>query len=264
MGDTCPLCLALDGKVMRANSAEAKRFTPPLHINCDCILTEVGDDEVGAVDWLTPPDQDGLADLVEQHGHFVSNPDKYVALKIPAGPTGRDFTLRRTKDGEPNILEWHRPRYPLPGLDPSTVQSGVAKVGAKWRPLGLEPPDTEPPGSGGAGGGPRSGGPRVNLVGLKGHLTVTHARDEAVREQLDDLALVPSGMLENLASEGVHIYVGAGDVTGLDQNDDLVDVRPADAPEGVTYTTRYGIYRRDRREITIGTGSGLSHSRALH
>ncbi|NUP99348.1 MAG: hypothetical protein HUU35_05775 [Armatimonadetes bacterium] len=129
VGDTCPLCVALDGKVFRANSEAARRFTPPLHINCDCIWVEVGDDEEGAEDWFTPGDEEALAELVEQHGHFVSQPEKYTALRIPAGPSGRDFTLRRGKAGEPGRVEWTRPRYQL---DDEFEQTGVAEVGEKW------------------------------------------------------------------------------------------------------------------------------------
>lgn len=89
----------------------------------------MGDDEVGAIDWLIPTDLQDLAPLVEQHGHFVSNPDKYTPLRLPAGPTGRDFTFRVTKAGEPNIVEWIRPRFALPGLDEATQQTGVTTPG---------------------------------------------------------------------------------------------------------------------------------------
>jgi len=140
VGDTCPLCLALDGKVFRADSDDARRFTPPLHINCDCIWTGVGDDEVGAVDWFTPADaqSEEMRDLIESHGHFVTNPDKYTALKVPSGPTGRDFTFRRGKAGEPGTVEWRRPRYELDGLDSSVKQSGVTTTGPKFETLKLK------------------------------------------------------------------------------------------------------------------------------
>lgn len=135
VGDTCPLCLALDGKVFLANSDAAKRYTPPLHINCDCLWTGVGDDEVGTVDWFIPSDETDLKDAIEQHGHFVTNPDKYTELKVPAGPTGRDFTFRRGKLGERGTVEWHRPRYSLGPAD--VTEAGVTTAGEKWATLQL-------------------------------------------------------------------------------------------------------------------------------
>ncbi len=136
VGDNCPLCQALDGKVFRSDSEDAKRFTAPLHIGCDCIWTTVGDDEVGSIDWFTPADDQELAELVESHGHFVTTPHKYAELRVPAGPTGRDFTFRRGKAGERGTIEWHRPRFELPGLDAGVKQTGVAEPGDKWRTLG--------------------------------------------------------------------------------------------------------------------------------
>lgn len=135
LGETCPLCLALDGKVFLADSDEARRFSPPLHINCDCIWTEVGELELGPTDLFTPDFLDSISDLVDQHGHFTTPDTKFDVLRVPAAPDGRDFTFRRAKDPETgqvrSELVWHRPRYELPGLRPETVQSGVAEVGQR-------------------------------------------------------------------------------------------------------------------------------------
>ncbi|HAZ63682.1 MAG TPA: hypothetical protein DCZ72_08770, partial [Armatimonadetes bacterium] len=45
VGDNCELCASLDGKVFMADSDLARRYTPPLHPNCNCLWVEVGDDE---------------------------------------------------------------------------------------------------------------------------------------------------------------------------------------------------------------------------
>lgn len=142
VGDTCPLCESLDGKVFRAASEDAKRFTPPLHINCDCMWTGVGDDEVGGLDHFTPADDESLKPLVDEHGHFVTQPDKYEVLRVPAGPSGRDFTFRRKKEPETgkviSEVEWHRPRYELPGLSEGTARVGVSEVGERAATLALK------------------------------------------------------------------------------------------------------------------------------
>jgi len=145
VGDDCPLCASLQGKVFRADSEEARRFTPPLHPNCDDLWVAVGDDQVGAVDWFTKRDEEAFKPLIEQHGTFVTQPDKYEELRVIAGPSGRDFTFRRGKKGERGTVEFHRPRYKLPGLDPEVKITGVAETGPKWQTVGLgdlrEPPE---------------------------------------------------------------------------------------------------------------------------
>jgi len=142
---TCALCRYLDGKVFEAKSAP---WNPPAHINCDCIWIAVEDDEVGDVDAFDPADP-ALADLVDSHGHFLTNPEKYQPLRIPSAPGGRDFVAVRKKVGDQVITEirWNRPRYDVPGLRPGTVETGVAERGPKWRPLGEEEP---PDGDGGS------------------------------------------------------------------------------------------------------------------
>jgi len=147
---TCPLCRYLDGKVFIAASAP---WNPPAHINCDCIWIAVEDDEVGDVDAIDlddPAVQAHLQSLVDDHGHFLTNPEKYQPLRIPSAPGGRDFVVRRTKIGENvvTVLEWARPRYDIAGLAIETVQTGVAEVAAPWVPFpdtSLPPLPTSPP-----------------------------------------------------------------------------------------------------------------------
>jgi len=125
LGDACPLCEALDGKVMDVD--EAGTYQPPFHINCHCILSAVGDDEVGAFDKLDPTDP-MLKSLVEEHGHFITDPDKFAVLRVPSSPGSRDFVFRRRKNAQTgeieSVIEWKRPRYPLEGLAEGTVEVG--------------------------------------------------------------------------------------------------------------------------------------------
>ena len=149
VGDTCPLCRALDGLVFAAESDEAKRFTPPLHINCDCLWVAVEDDEEGPVETFTPERAEVIEILAVQHGHFIPPPEdldwksRYEPLRVPASPAKRDFVVRRVKDPETGEivteLRWNRPRYELPGLDPKTRQTGITDI-AERRPGVLDLP----------------------------------------------------------------------------------------------------------------------------
>lgn len=140
VGDDCALCASLDGKVFRSDSEDAKRFSPPVHINCDCLWIAVMDDEIGATDDWQPGDEEALAEEIERHGHFITDPEKYQALRVPMGPSGRDFTFRRSKDPQTgevtSKIEWHRPRYSLGDLSADgkftpPEQIGVAARGRK-------------------------------------------------------------------------------------------------------------------------------------
>lgn len=93
---TCPLCRALLGSRFKVGSAEYYRYMPPVHINCRHVLTYYESGASGAtVEFRRPPEE-----LVRKHGHFVSQPAKYQAVRVPATPTGRDVILRRVKDAD--------------------------------------------------------------------------------------------------------------------------------------------------------------------
>lgn len=173
IGESCELCQSLDGKIFLADSDLARRYNPPLHPNCQCLWVEVGDDEPWAEadqDYMTT---DYEAELAERElldrGLWIGAPPgegPYEVLRVPAAPSGRDFTFRRELDpvtGEmQSRLTWHRERYELPGLDPKTVIDGVKDVGERWRPLGSGgdvPPVPPGPGPGPAGPGSGSAGP---------------------------------------------------------------------------------------------------------
>ncbi len=142
---TTPICRHLDGKIFWARGPHAHRFTPPLHINCRSIWIEVGDDEAGSVDAFDPNDA-ALPELVKS-GHFIDDKETYAPLRVPAAPGSRDFIFRRRRvEGElVSELEWKRPRYAIEGLREGTVEVGVEETGARFVPLGLEPPQPRPP-----------------------------------------------------------------------------------------------------------------------
>jgi hypothetical protein len=95
-GRTCPLCRYLVGSRFAVGSAEFFRYQPPVHINCRHVYAYFEKGAPGAVaDFRRPPEE-----LVRKHGHFVSQPAKYEAVRVPATPTGRDFILRRVKDAD--------------------------------------------------------------------------------------------------------------------------------------------------------------------
>lgn len=131
-GATTPICRHLDGKVFVADSPEAKRFEPPLHINCRSIWIEVGDDEEGVVDAFDPNDPE-LPALVKT-GHFIGDRETYAPLAVPSSPGSRDFVFRRRRvEGElVSELEWKRPRYAIPGLRPDTVETGIAEARTRY------------------------------------------------------------------------------------------------------------------------------------
>jgi len=136
-GSPCPLCAYLDGRIVPIELAD--QIAIPSHINCDCIWSEVGDAEVGSFT-LLDTDSPEYQRLVQLHGHFQTEPDKYAILSVPASPAGVDFTFRRRKDPQTgevfSELEWHRPRYDLlpregRGLDEATRQVGVTEIGRR-------------------------------------------------------------------------------------------------------------------------------------
>lgn len=93
---TCPLCRFLVGSRFKVGSDEFVRYQPPLHINCRHFYVYLERGAPGAEpDFRRPPEE-----LVSRHGHFISQPAKYEAVRVPASPTGRDFILRRVKDPE--------------------------------------------------------------------------------------------------------------------------------------------------------------------
>lgn len=266
-GKTCELCRELDGVVIDLDDdAEIiEQFTPPFHINDRCILVIVGDDEGGNVKRLEDLDADRVIVLRKRHGHFMVDREKYASIRVVASPGRRDFAFTRVKDPDTgelvSKLSWNRPRYDIPGLADGTIQAGVTELGT--RPLSLDLPTTAPAGDGLLGRGGAVGS-RQNLRGLKGHLTLTDGADAEVKANLDELALVPRELLQQLSDEGVHFYVGAGDVTGLDDNEDLIGRQPPGFRTGATYRQVTGCYRDSRRQVTIGTGPATTASLPLH
>lgn len=64
---TCPLCAALDGKVMKVGTPAFARFRPPLHWNCRCIRVFIGPTEPNVqFDWVNPDPA-----LIEQYAGFI-------------------------------------------------------------------------------------------------------------------------------------------------------------------------------------------------
>jgi hypothetical protein len=116
--NTCRLCQLLHGRKIRRGSPEWIRWHLASHIHCRRILVAIHKDErdnngnPAEQDLHEPPDKlveqlggdleearRAWAKLIQQEGHFVTDPKKYEGLRVPARPTGRDFIYSR-KAGE--------------------------------------------------------------------------------------------------------------------------------------------------------------------
>jgi hypothetical protein len=113
----CDLCRAVNGKMLLKGSPEWARWHLPSHLNCRRITVDVHKDEKDnegnspRQDIKEPPDgmsQEAWDKVVKQHGHFLNDPKKYSALRIPARPTGRDFIYSRGAEGFPGKLTFAR------------------------------------------------------------------------------------------------------------------------------------------------------------
>ena len=93
---TCPLCRAVDGKIVAVGSPEYAKWRQPSHINCRRVMVYIGKDEQNVrVDFAEP-----APELIKKHGHYHIQPDKYAELRIPAEPAGRHVVVRRVKNLE--------------------------------------------------------------------------------------------------------------------------------------------------------------------
>lgn len=101
----CDLCKHLHGMIVRKGTPEYARWRLPSHIHCRRIMVDIHRDEVDnegrptEANFVEPP-----ADLVRRHGHFVNEPKRYEALRVPARPTGRDFIVRRTAGQQTELI----------------------------------------------------------------------------------------------------------------------------------------------------------------
>lgn len=128
----CPLCAHVDGMIFDRRSPEYSRYRLPSHINCRRVWAFIAADEVGPDGRPTQPDFEAPPqELIDAHGHFVSEPEKYAALRVPSRPTGRDFIAYRAP-GEPHVtLRW-RDALPRPALEETlqTMAAGIADPAA--------------------------------------------------------------------------------------------------------------------------------------
>ncbi|HEU4753745.1 MAG TPA: hypothetical protein VFU47_11615, partial [Armatimonadota bacterium] len=95
-GRTCPLCRAVDGKILKVGSPEYRQWRQPSHINCRRVMVYIHRDEQGAKPDFREPD----AELIRKHGHYHLRPDRHAELRIPAEPAGRHVIVRRVRNLE--------------------------------------------------------------------------------------------------------------------------------------------------------------------
>ncbi|HUT77581.1 MAG TPA: hypothetical protein VM285_07840 [Polyangia bacterium] len=138
---TCALCRAVDGKVIARSSPDYARWALPSHINCRRCMVFVSRDEVGPDGKPTQPDFEAPPQaLIDKHGHFVSSPQKYEALRVPARPCGRDFIAYRPGGAEHVTLRW-RDSLSDAGLR-ETLQTMARGLGSRLSTLSI-PGDAE-------------------------------------------------------------------------------------------------------------------------
>ena len=113
----CDLCRHVNGRIVRKGTAEHARWRLPSHINCRRIMVDIHKDEVDNEGNPTQPDlteppagvsKEAWQKIIGQHGHFLNDPLKYKALRLPARPTGRDFIFARGAEGQPGQLIFAR------------------------------------------------------------------------------------------------------------------------------------------------------------
>lgn len=97
---TCPLCASLVGMTVRVDSEEYGEYTPPLHAHCRHYWLYIPPEADGARTRWTPPPRE----MVKRYGHFVTRPDQYTHLKVPATPSQRDFVVKTAKDGSKRVV----------------------------------------------------------------------------------------------------------------------------------------------------------------
>ncbi len=114
---SCDLCLQMDGMIIERSHPDFDEVQNPAHINCRRIIAGVGAKEVDPDgDPLEPDYERPSQDLIEEHGHFMIDREKYRPLRILSHPEGRDFVARPYVDehGKRRIrLDWRIPPYEL-------------------------------------------------------------------------------------------------------------------------------------------------------
>lgn len=116
----CSLCAHLDGMIIDRNTPSYDEYRWPSHINCRRIMVYIGKDEID-IDGqpMRPNFQAPPRELLEKHGHFHIDPDKYAELRMPARPEGRDFVFSPGQDGQPGALLW------MPGLSDQAIKRTI-------------------------------------------------------------------------------------------------------------------------------------------
>ncbi|BCW95084.1 MAG: hypothetical protein KatS3mg018_0566 [Fimbriimonadales bacterium] len=103
--ELCDLCAWLNGRIIRRGTPEWERYRLPSHINCRRAFAYVPADSDEEPDFAEPPQS-----LIDKHGHFLRDPERYEELRAPAFADRRQFIYRRIKDPVTgllrSVLEW--------------------------------------------------------------------------------------------------------------------------------------------------------------
>lgn len=103
--ELCDLCAWLNGRIIRRGTPEWERYRLPSHINCRRTFAYIPADSDEEPDFEEPPQS-----LIDKHGHFVRDPERYEELRAPAFADRRQFVFRRYTDpargGVISTLQW--------------------------------------------------------------------------------------------------------------------------------------------------------------
>lgn len=136
LANCCKLCATINGRIVRKSDPAYRKWLRQVHMNCRGIWVDIhkdeGHEEVGpdgTARWVpTQPtwhDSPIPEELLQRHGHFIHEPEKYAALNLPARPTGRDFIFVRNQGDLPGTLIF------APNLPDKLLKSTLAEIAGK-------------------------------------------------------------------------------------------------------------------------------------
>lgn len=95
----CPLCEELHGQVFDRRSEAYQRYRGLVHINCRGTWSYIHRDEQGPDGRPSQPNfKPPAQDLLDKHGHFIIDPNRYEPLNVIGWTDMREFVFKRVLD----------------------------------------------------------------------------------------------------------------------------------------------------------------------
>jgi hypothetical protein len=134
----CKFCIDRHGRRILVSDPDFLKYRGQYHINCRGYWAYLHKDNVDhegnpiQPNWMTPPPKMSqeeydirFNDMKKAHAHFVVEPEKYSALHVPAGPSGRPMIYLPGRDGAPGQMIF------APMLPPALLLRTVAGISAR-------------------------------------------------------------------------------------------------------------------------------------